>query len=886
MTTAIKRRRGTTAEHSTFVGLEGEITIDSTKDTVVVHDGSTAGGFPLAKESGSSISAVNLTASGTVTIPDNAISGDKVEGGTINAITINTLSANPTLFAGTANGVTYLNGSKVLTSGSALTFDGTNLGIGTTSPLSRVDVRAAPGELGRFAVTSGAGFLLIGGNASTTEGLRLTYDSGDGSSNINNFYNAALKFSTNNTERVRITNAGLVGIGTSSPFVQLELSSVDPILRFNDSNGGTDTKNFELRYVGTSSPDIDGLYFRSVNDANSVYTDRMAILGNGNVGIGTISPEAKLHIGGNTASTQQAIFTTGVTDPAFKVVARNGVSGATAVQGYIGLDYSNGTWPLLAGMQFIRNSTSGELAFTAGATTSASEQMRLNSTGLGIGTSSPTDRLTVSGGGIVVNSGNVKVTDGSTTFQMGVNNFTTGYGMGTTSNSPLIFAANGAERVRITSAGNVGIGTTSPENKLTIVKNTTAATENSYGIAVQSVSTNGYTELLLGASDAVDAGIIQTAAKNTNFTAKNLALQPQGGNVGIGTSSPASKLHLSSSASTAQTITSVGTNVYSSISFANTTTGYGYDIGFGGSASIAPNSFYVYGGSSASVKMVIDSSGNVGVGTSTLPVWNGNVGRKFVVTGPSSNTNAIISLQSGATGINTGGAYEAYSTNTTSGSVALGSIAFLRENTSTTALSSYTGFYTNNAGSVTEKARIDSSGDLLVGKTTPGAVLVKGIELSSTGAVFSCMDSASQSCYVTNIAASGTRFLYRFYAASTLVGTITSNGSSTAYNTSSDYRLKEDWQVMTGASERVNALKPVNFAWKADGSRVDGFLAHEAAEVVPEAVTGEKDAVDAEGKPVYQGIDQSKLVPLLTAALQEALAEINALKARLDAANI
>jgi hypothetical protein len=284
--------------------------------------------------------------------------------------------------------------------------------------------------------------------------------------------------------------------------------------------------------------------------------------------------------------------------------------------------------------------------------------------------------------------------------------------------------------------------------------------------------------------------------------------------------------------------------------------------------------------------MVIDSSGNVGVGTSTLPVWNGNVGRKFVVTGPSSNTNAIISLQSGATGINTGGAYEAYSTNTTSGSVALGSIAFLRENTSTTALSSYTGFYTNNAGSVTEKARIDSSGDLLVGKTTPGAVLVKGIELSSTGAVFSCMDSASQSCYVTNIAASGTRFLYRFYAASTLVGTITSDGSSTAYNTSSDYRLKEDWQVMTGASERVNALKPVNFAWKADGSRVDGFLAHEAAEVVPEAVTGEKDAVDAEGKPVYQGIDQSKLVPLLTAALQEALAEINALKARLDAANI
>ena len=88
---------------------------------------------------------------------------------------------------------------------------------------------------------------------------------------------------------------------------------------------------------------------------------------------------------------------------------------------------------------------------------------------------------------------------------------------------------------------------------------------------------------------------------------------------------------------------------------------------------------------------------------------------------------------------------------------------------------------------------------------------------------------------------------------------------------------------MTGASERVQALKPVNFAWKADGSRVDGFLAHEAQEVVPECVTGVKDAVDAEGKPKYQGIDQSKLVPLLTAALQEALAKIESLTARIEA---
>ena len=119
--------------------------------------------------------------------------------------------------------------------------------------------------------------------------------------------------------------------------------------------------------------------------------------------------------------------------------------------------------------------------------------------------------------------------------------------------------------------------------------------------------------------------------------------------------------------------------------------------------------------------------------------------------------------------------------------------------------------------------------------------------------------------------------------------------------------LEEDWQLMSGASERVLALKPVNFAWKVDGTRVDGFLAHEAQAIVPEAVTGTKDAMrdeeyevtaavlDADGMvvteavmgtrsvPDMQGIDQSKLVPLLTAALQEALNKIASMETRLSA---
>jgi hypothetical protein len=116
-----------------------------------------------------------------------------------------------------------------------------------------------------------------------------------------------------------------------------------------------------------------------------------------------------------------------------------------------------------------------------------------------------------------------------------------------------------------------------------------------------------------------------------------------------------------------------------------------------------------------------------------------------------------------------------------------------------------------------------------------------------------------------------------FIKGGSVVGSIVSTSSATAYNTSSDYRLKEDVQPMVGASDRLMSLKPVNFAWKADGSRTDGFLAHEAQEVVPQAVTGDKDGEE------MQAIDHSKLVPLLTAALQEALQKIEALEARVAA---
>jgi hypothetical protein len=116
------------------------------------------------------------------------------------------------------------------------------------------------------------------------------------------------------------------------------------------------------------------------------------------------------------------------------------------------------------------------------------------------------------------------------------------------------------------------------------------------------------------------------------------------------------------------------------------------------------------------------------------------------------------------------------------------------------------------------------------------------------------------------------------------IGSIRSAGTSTAYNTSSDYRLKENVVEITDGIDRVKLLNPSRFNFIADSdTTVDGFLAHEAQAVVPEAVTGTHNEVDADGNPVMQGIDQSKLVPLLTAALQEAITKIEALEARVTA---
>jgi len=181
----------------------------------------------------------------------------------------------------------------------------------------------------------------------------------------------------------------------------------------------------------------------------------------------------------------------------------------------------------------------------------------------------------------------------------------------------------------------------------------------------------------------------------------------------------------------------------------------------------------------------------------------------------------------------------------------------------------------NTSNSMTERMRVDSDGRLLVGTTSSG-YSDTGCRISSGGGIQNTV-SGGQLLRLNRTTSTGN--MVQFWYNGGEKGTITTNGSNVAYNTSSDYRLKENVVTDWDATTRLKQLKPSRFNFIADAdTTVDGFLAHEVSSIVPEAITGEKDAVDLDGNIQPQAIDQSKLVPLLTKALQEAVAKIETLE--------
>jgi hypothetical protein len=405
----------------------------------------------------------------------------------------------------------------------------------------------------------------------------------------------------------------------------------------------------------------------------------------------------------------------------------------------------------------------------------------------------------------------------------------------------IIFKPSGAtERMRIDSSGNVGIGTSSPDSspstKLHIREDD--STDYKSRAVIQATDQR----LVLGSywQSGVGQYSYVQATNDAESGAQPLLLNPDGGNVLVGTTAATNFVDKMRVIGDTNGVDLGGSSSTGVVRVRGSDTGAAL-IDFT-KLSVNPNSSPFYNGrifysfndnfmrfeTNGSERMRISSSGNVGIGTSSPTAKLNIVG---------DNTQPSLHLQSSDKDIGF------------SGPLQIGAW---------------------DGTTYTERMRISISGNLLVGTTTEVGRMVSESDGSSI-AMLALRNSDT---------GTGAQAAQLFYRNGANTGSITITGSATAYNTSSDYRLKEDVQPMSGASDRLMQLNPVNFAWKIDGSRVDGFLAHEAQEVVPEAVTGEKDAVDKNGNPEYQGIDQSKLVPLLTAALQEAMQKIDALEAR------
>jgi len=431
--------------------------------------------------------------------------------------------------------------------------------------------------------------------------------------------------------------------------------------------------------------------------------------------------------------------------------------------------------------------------------------------------------------------------------------------------------------LQIDSAGNVGIGTSSPNSRLT-----SASTDGSTGLSIHrtfSGNVSGETTIggldftltdtatsnqvvsrispvgSAGTGDAF-AGAMRFYTAGTNGSIAERMRIDSSGNVGIGTSSPTYKID----GGFANQTWGWYLNASYSSGMTYNTTERSLSIHTKSAENIDHIKFAT--GGSATERMRITSAGAMTMGTTTSQTAVSGITLKNDV---QSGYPTLLFLQNqpGTGGTMGADIHMGYASD-------YGSILRFYGNPFNRRQGGFEFRRVTGSGTSDLSMRINEDGNVGIGDSSNIARLMVESNFSSfTGVNIKNNHSVATGFFINFTNTNGTQ-----------AGGISHNGSTTvAYNTSSDHRLKENVVAMTDATTRLKQLQPKRFNFIADAdTTVDGFIAHEVQEVVPEAITGTKDAVDDDGNPVYQGIDQSKLVPLLVKTIQELESRIVALE--------
>jgi hypothetical protein len=389
---------------------------------------------------------------------------------------------------------------------------------------------------------------------------------------------------------------------------------------------------------------------------------------------------------------------------------------------------------------------------------------------------------------------------------------------------PIIFATSSSERMRVDSAGDFLVAKTS----LDVATVGHELRASGYSASTRDGSTVGsYTRLT---SDGTILEFRKDSAVVGSIGTQNLLIG-KSSSTGVGTGN----IEVSNASSATVQIEG-GTNEWSMLV----------------SSSADALRFY----QDSTERMRIDSSGNIGIGSGSPTSYN-SAAQNLVIK-DTGDVGITISAEGG------GDSTLMFADGTGGTAGYRGRIAY---DHAQDAMRFDTG--------ATERMRLLNGGDLIIG----------GASFAADGAlsISPNHDDGAAVILFDRGATSATSDVIRFENGGSTVGQIKYNSSTVSYDTSSDYRLKENVVEMSGALDRVNQLQPKRFNFISDANKtVDGFLAHEVQDIVPEAISGEKDGVDSEGNPDYQCIDHSKLVPLLTKAIQEQQAQIDALQSEIN----